>query len=142
VDAICINQNDNKEKQHQIAIMADIYGRAETAIMWLGEPERKTPGEVDTALSFKVRDLIKLYYYAHALQYTKDQQSGSLGEQPLSSAGVPDIGPDSPLFRTSWARRWEENLREKARSAGVIEWMDNILFELRPLRYGRRPNEL
>jgi hypothetical protein len=80
VDAICINQNDNKEKQHQIAIMADIYGRAETAIMWLGEPERKTPGEVDTALSSKVRDLIKLYYYAHALQYTKDQQSGSLGE--------------------------------------------------------------
>ncbi|KIM99285.1 hypothetical protein OIDMADRAFT_92791, partial [Oidiodendron maius Zn] len=36
-DAICINQSDIKEKQHQIEIMADIYERAKTVIMWLGE---------------------------------------------------------------------------------------------------------
>ncbi|KAM7189290.1 Heterokaryon incompatibility protein (HET) domain containing protein [Naviculisporaceae sp. PSN 640] len=36
VDAICINQNDTREKTNQVALMAEIYGRAETTYGWLG----------------------------------------------------------------------------------------------------------
>ena len=37
VDAICINQEDEQEKEHQIQSMAKIYGKASRVIVWLGE---------------------------------------------------------------------------------------------------------
>ncbi|KAH7079569.1 hypothetical protein FB567DRAFT_571692 [Paraphoma chrysanthemicola] len=37
IDAICINQNDNKEKGDQIQSMAKIYSRANRVVVWLGE---------------------------------------------------------------------------------------------------------
>jgi hypothetical protein len=37
VDAICINQNDPDEKVHQIGNMDDIYRKASSVCMWLGE---------------------------------------------------------------------------------------------------------
>lgn len=36
VDAICIYQNDVKEKNHQIPLMGEIYSQAETTFIWLG----------------------------------------------------------------------------------------------------------
>ncbi|EHK48140.1 hypothetical protein TRIATDRAFT_180361, partial [Trichoderma atroviride IMI 206040] len=38
IDAICINQNDLLEKNHQIPMMNMIYGRASELIIWLGPP--------------------------------------------------------------------------------------------------------
>ena len=37
VDAVCINQHDDKEKGHQVALMAKIYKNAECVLVWLGE---------------------------------------------------------------------------------------------------------
>jgi len=37
VDAICINQADNEEKSHQIALMGEIYGKTTRGIIFLGE---------------------------------------------------------------------------------------------------------
>ena len=37
VDAVCINQNDDPEKKHQIGLMPKIYGQANRVIIWLGE---------------------------------------------------------------------------------------------------------
>lgn len=39
-DAICINQEDNPEKSHQVPLMGSIYSSAKRAVVWLG------PGEV------------------------------------------------------------------------------------------------
>lgn len=39
VDVLCINQDDIHERNMQIPLMADIYSRAETVIVWLGSPE-------------------------------------------------------------------------------------------------------
>jgi hypothetical protein len=39
VDAICIDQANNKEKEDQIQSMAKIYGQANRVIVWLGEAE-------------------------------------------------------------------------------------------------------
>jgi hypothetical protein len=36
VDAICIDQGNTKEKQHQIQYMAEIYGQAKSVVVWLG----------------------------------------------------------------------------------------------------------
>ena len=43
VDAICINQNDNIEKGHQVKMMADIYRNASEVIAWMGEPPLLRP---------------------------------------------------------------------------------------------------
>jgi hypothetical protein len=37
VDAICINQENGQEKEHQIQYMPKIYGLANCVIVWLGE---------------------------------------------------------------------------------------------------------
>jgi len=37
IDLICINQNNLEERAQQVALMGDIFGRAETVHVWLGE---------------------------------------------------------------------------------------------------------
>jgi hypothetical protein len=44
IDAICINQEDNKEKGHQVQSMAKIYASANRVIVWLGEEAGDTDG--------------------------------------------------------------------------------------------------
>ena len=42
LDAVCINQADNTEKGHQVAIMKDIYSKAERVLIWLGDDDGRT----------------------------------------------------------------------------------------------------
>ncbi|KAK3721319.1 hypothetical protein LTR37_003195 [Vermiconidia calcicola] len=36
-DALCINQNDDEERGHQVAMMADVFSNASTVRAWLGK---------------------------------------------------------------------------------------------------------
>jgi hypothetical protein len=36
IDALCINQTDIAEKNHQVALMSDIYSKASNVVIWLG----------------------------------------------------------------------------------------------------------
>ncbi|KAF2032904.1 heterokaryon incompatibility, partial [Setomelanomma holmii] len=47
IDAMCINQGDDKEKMGQIQMMTDIYRNAKKVMIWLGEeiPETQTTVE-------------------------------------------------------------------------------------------------
>ncbi|CAO2655563.1 Nn.00g043660.m01.CDS01 [Neocucurbitaria sp. VM-36] len=36
IDAVCINQEQNSERSHQVSLMRDIYTGAESVIVWLG----------------------------------------------------------------------------------------------------------
>ncbi|KAK4223281.1 heterokaryon incompatibility protein-domain-containing protein, partial [Podospora fimiseda] len=36
IDSVCINQNHIKERNHQVALMGDIYSSAERVYVWLG----------------------------------------------------------------------------------------------------------
>lgn len=47
IDAICINQGDLAERGAQVAMMADIYQRASTVVVWLGKEDRYTKPAVD-----------------------------------------------------------------------------------------------
>jgi hypothetical protein len=46
VDAVCINQQDNREKSRQVAMMGEIYKRASQVLTWLGEP-KSDPDDLD-----------------------------------------------------------------------------------------------
>ena len=37
IDAICINQDDSDEKNAQVSLMADVYSKAQSVCVWLGE---------------------------------------------------------------------------------------------------------
>jgi hypothetical protein len=41
IDAICIDQNNTAERSQQVAIMGEIYRRANSVLIWLGEPDVK-----------------------------------------------------------------------------------------------------
>jgi hypothetical protein len=38
-DAVCINQEDEREKEKQIPLIAEIYAKAQSVLVWLGEAE-------------------------------------------------------------------------------------------------------
>ncbi|KAK4146693.1 heterokaryon incompatibility protein-domain-containing protein [Dichotomopilus funicola] len=57
VDAICINQEDNKEKEKQIPLMRTIYAQAGRVMVWLGAPLENECG--DEALR-KLRTLAQI----------------------------------------------------------------------------------
>jgi hypothetical protein len=40
IDAICIDQNSIRERNHQVSLMGNIYSQAERVIVWLGCCER------------------------------------------------------------------------------------------------------
>ncbi|KAI9857986.1 MAG: hypothetical protein M1813_007956 [Trichoglossum hirsutum] len=43
IDVICINQDDVQEKSVQVALMVDIYARAEVVNVWLGPSKQESP---------------------------------------------------------------------------------------------------
>ena len=48
IDAICINQDDRREKEYQIKLMKDVYRRAGVTVIWLGEAQEDS----DAALNW------------------------------------------------------------------------------------------
>ncbi|KAI1012501.1 hypothetical protein LB504_008432 [Fusarium proliferatum] len=50
VDALCINQQDNTERNHQVGMMGDIFRRAERVLVWLGRPSSGWDSSVAGAL--------------------------------------------------------------------------------------------
>ncbi|KAE9378715.1 HET-domain-containing protein [Stipitochalara longipes BDJ] len=47
VDALCINQSDLKEKNHQVQLMQSIYTKAFAVIVWLGEGTKESNQAID-----------------------------------------------------------------------------------------------
>ena len=56
IDQICINQNDELEKDRQIPLMADIYSKAFRVLIWLGEAMHDSDSAMD-AFPVMVRKL-------------------------------------------------------------------------------------
>ena len=50
IDYICINQEDNDEKSAQVGMMANIYKRAESVLIWLGREGEESDMAMDLIL--------------------------------------------------------------------------------------------
>ncbi|KAF7531499.1 hypothetical protein G7054_g8799 [Neopestalotiopsis clavispora] len=59
IDAICINQEDTKERNHQVGIMKDIFTKASLTVAWLGVDEETSRllSQAEQTL-FPERDLV------------------------------------------------------------------------------------
>ncbi|KAF2248347.1 hypothetical protein BU26DRAFT_565750 [Trematosphaeria pertusa] len=60
VDAVCINQEDGKERERQVRLMGDIYSSANRVLIWLGEEDAASDKTVDsmTMISGKLAKLL------------------------------------------------------------------------------------
>ncbi|KAH7322675.1 heterokaryon incompatibility protein-domain-containing protein [Stachybotrys elegans] len=68
IDAICINQQDDQEKSHQVQAMDKVYQQAETVLIWLGAQTFDS----DTALR-GIRDYGGAAFAAGILNFTTQQ---------------------------------------------------------------------
>jgi hypothetical protein len=85
IDAICINQDDQSEKEHQILSMATIYSQAYRVLVWLGAAAD------DSDLVFK------------EIRSIEDRISMSASEkEQFESAGLALL--QRPWFRRIWVR--------------------------------------
>lgn len=60
IDAICINQKDNNEKSHQVAMMGEIYSSCQKAIIWLGEDLDTTEAGSKSIVASRACDMLKM----------------------------------------------------------------------------------
>uniref|UniRef100_A0A4E9DDL1 Heterokaryon incompatibility domain-containing protein n=1 Tax=Gibberella zeae TaxID=5518 RepID=A0A4E9DDL1_GIBZA len=55
VDALCINQKDTMERNHQVGMMGGIFRRADRVLVWLGRPSSNWDSSVAGALQMAKR---------------------------------------------------------------------------------------
>jgi hypothetical protein len=72
IDAICINQHDDEEKNHQVKAMARIYSGASRVLAWLGEDDEYTD------LAFETLEELVWSTKASLLRYCSKYEGMSL----------------------------------------------------------------
>jgi hypothetical protein len=85
VDAVCIDQTNDKEKESQISLMAEIYAKASRVIVWLGEAANN---------SDRVLKTIRL----------TGEKSAELPDAEVSQQEIREL-LQRPWFRRIWVRR-------------------------------------
>lgn len=60
VDAVCINQKDNNEKSHQVAMMGEIYSSCQKTVIWLGEDHDTINAGSKSIVASRARDMLEL----------------------------------------------------------------------------------
>ncbi|KAK1760089.1 heterokaryon incompatibility protein-domain-containing protein [Echria macrotheca] len=83
IDALCINQDDKNERASQVRIMDELYMRAASVIVWLGQDDRTTPAALATLEKLAVLG--------------RDAVPCSLDDQDRAQASVSHIGIDDLL---------------------------------------------
>ncbi|RMZ18085.1 hypothetical protein D0860_00089 [Hortaea werneckii] len=102
IDAVCVNQADTNEKNHQVGIMAEIYSNTLQGLIWLGEADDSTE---------KALESIETAYADSCAEtnssgdlYTKVVYGGSPGIlQPVGF--TPDFAALIQFFKLPWFRR-------------------------------------
>lgn len=111
VDAICIDQENLQEKNHQVEMMSEIYGRADQVCIWLGEGDRSS----QMALRFIRKEVLQL------------QNFDELCESELASAKWSAL---LDLMQRPWfSRRWVVQEIALARRAMVYCGDDKISWK-------------
>ena len=99
VDAVCINQNNDVEKGHQVAKMAQIYARARRVIAWLGEDENGS--EMAMQLLQEYATAFPDRQESTALYDAEDRVQFLRGQNKQTWSALIDLS-DRPYFKRRW----------------------------------------
>jgi heterokaryon incompatibility protein (HET) len=107
VDAICINQANGLEKQHQLPLMGDIYTGADQTYVWLGEGDELS----DDAMRIlaKAGELENFHPKRDSLEKSNEQS------RPWKVAWA--------LYRSSWNHVTKPYIRDK--ESKIVRWLEN-----------------
>lgn len=125
-DALCINQQDDAEKSHQVPLMGSIYSLAKTVVVWLG------PGDVrHTRRAFECSERIAIACYefdnlhGRDLDHSERHDELSLPESWFDSSALSSL---RELFNRPWfSRIWCIQEIRLARDA-LVMWGDDEIF--------------
>ncbi|KAF2678085.1 HET-domain-containing protein [Lentithecium fluviatile CBS 122367] len=111
VDAICINQENLEEKNHQVEMMYSIYGGAKRVCVWLGEANKSS----QMALDFIKYDVLQLQNFD---ELCSDEHAGR------------NWGALLELMQRPWfSRRWVVQEIALARKAVIYCGSDKISWK-------------
>ncbi len=107
VDAICINQEDTKERNHQVTQMGQIYQQANQVIAWLGPSDESSVVAIRTIAETAERFFIEGYEDKNILnlQIGNDvcnSPSTEMDEQVRACLAIEDFC----LEKDYWSRLW------------------------------------
>ena len=129
IDAICINQNDDIEKNHQIPLMGEIYSNATQVLVWLGTNSEQGD-EAFTSIPIIVDGLKHARLEKSTTKYP--QQSSYLGIPSRTSPVWLNIGE---IFTRSWFHRlwvmqkvYQSSNIKLLFGLGVVEWEVFVFF--------------
>ena len=91
VDAVCINQADVDERNHQLKRMRSIYGLSYRTLIWLGE-DSQTDNSAET--------LSRLEYFGDQVEYTTNHTFCDCPD--AEQTGWSDVGEELPYDKKSW----------------------------------------
>ena len=105
IDALCINQQDVREKSSQISIMPHIYTRAKTVIVWLGVAE----WEDEKKLRRELTKRGKSFYDWE--EYRRFMRQLTPTSRPLGLWGSIKVDRSKPILQSMcskpyWNRLW------------------------------------
>ena len=112
IDALCINQDDLKEKSEQVLRMKEIYASATLVIVWLGAATPATDVAMDMFNAYYERGPTLDLTARHTYRF-RDEQRQELVEDPkfrnfIESDRIPNLLMiiQSLLVREWWYRAW------------------------------------
>ncbi|KAH7309637.1 heterokaryon incompatibility protein-domain-containing protein [Stachybotrys elegans] len=115
IDAVCINQGDIVERGAQVQLMCDIYKRAKSVVVWLGE----ATNDSTTAINL-MKKLHEVSLNATAQDWAKPISEKELKDIGLPEAYSTDWAAIEALYCRQWFRRiWIIQEISLARSAFV-----------------------
>jgi hypothetical protein len=105
-DAICINQNDNVEKSHQVPLMGSIYSSAERVVVWLGHGDPQKTRIAFESLRY-IAKACYLYNQENGIDdenFLKAGEAVRLPEEAFSSSVCSSLHDlfDKPWFSRIW----------------------------------------
>lgn len=105
IDAVCINQADNEEKNVQIAMMKEIYQKASCTIVWLGEATSQSNAGFDM-----VPRLLAAENILGSQEKEQKNITTRLEDRQFTKLGLPKLGDSSwaaysSIFERAWFSR-------------------------------------
>ena len=122
IDAICINQEDIKERSRQVSLMSRIYGQAQCTMAWLGERDTYTEPAMRVLLKI-VGDQIADHSSVR-LRNTRSTNTKFEGMQSLTDGEIAALG--MLLARQWFSRTWI--LQEVVLSPTVVTLWGTVYF--------------
>ena len=106
IDSICINQTNDSERNHQVAIMGHIYQKTAKTLVWLGPADESTRSAVESLDHIYNQVLAE----TESCEKLRDMLYGKSQIFQYSTTGLPEkcnFEALRNLFRRPWfGRRW------------------------------------